>query len=314
MPINALFVLDPPDQLDPPTDTSLALMRESRRRGQAVFATTLDGLFLAGNRPAALARAVEFQPGEDLFGAGEARELDLAEDCAVVWMRKDPPVDLAYLHATLILDRLPPHVVQVNPARALRDFCEKLAPGLFPDLQPESLVSAAPGLLAGFATRHERIVVKPLEECSGRGVVLLEQGQPDLVEQLNRATANGTRFVQAQRFLPAIFQGDIRVLLLGGEILGSVRRRPPAGSFRSNVNAGGHCEPVELGSTERTLCARLKPWLQRHSIHLAGIDIVGRQVLEINITSPSCLREINQIYGLKLEEAVLDHVEDRLRG
>lgn len=308
----ALFIIDPPERLDPPTDTTLAIMRESLGRGLRVYSTTLGGLALAGGTLIARARAVAFQPGAELFTSGPPEQLDMARDCALVWMRKDPPVDLAYLHATYLLDFLPPHVLQINPAAALRNICEKLGPARFPELYPATLVSNSPEDLREFLQQQGKIVIKPLEDCSGRGIVLLDAAMSDPLERLTAATAGGSRFVQGQRFLPEIATGDTRVLLLGGEILGWVRRVPAAGDFRSNVNAGGRCVPCELTGEDLAICARIGPWLRLQDIHLAGIDIVGGQVLEINITSPSCLREIDDIYQVKLEERILDYVLARV--
>jgi glutathione synthase len=307
-----LFIIDPPDRLDPPTDTSLAIMRESLRRGYKVFVSFLPDLRLENGRPAVRARPVDFPSGEELFTAGDVHEIDLSR-FAVVYMRKDPPVDTGYLHATYILDRFPPNILQVNPSRALRSHCEKLIPGDFPGMQPESLVSACGTDLAEFLHRERKIVVKPLDDCSGRGILILEKSDPEAARKIDQAVSNG-RFVQAQRFLPEIEQGDKRVLLLGGEILGWVRRVPPPGDFRSNVNAGGRCVPCELTPHDRAICERLRPWLQREEIHLAGVDIVGEHVLEVNITSPSCLREINELTGAALECAIVDYVQERMRS
>lgn len=306
----SLFIIDPPERLDPPTDTSLALMRESLRRGHRVVFCTLPDLRLEDGAPRARVRSLAFPPGAELFEAGEERDMPLAE-CAAVYMRKDPPVDTSYLHATYILDRLPPKVLQVNPSSALRGRCEKLIPAEFPGLQPETLVSASAGELLRFLERMRKMVIKPLEDCSGRGIFVLEAGDPAAGERLSRATAGG-RFVQGQRFLPEVAEGDKRVLLLGGEVLGWVRRVPKEGDFRSNVNAGGRCVPCELTEKDREICAILAPWLRREGIHLAGVDIVGAHVLEVNITSPSCLREMNDLGGAALERDILDYVEARL--
>jgi glutathione synthase len=303
----SVFILDPPERLDPPTDTSLALMRAGIGRGHAVYFCTLDGLRLE-ERPHARVRPVIFPPNAGLFTAGAAEDLDLTT-ISVLFMRKDPPVDAAYLQAAAILDRLPSRVLQVNPARALRLHGEKLIPLYFPGLAPETMVTASAAELLDFLDRHGRIVVKPLEDCSGRGIFVLHRGDPLAADRLALATANGERFVQGQRFLPEIAQGDKRVLLLGGEILGWVRRLPAAGEFRTNINAGGRCVSCELTESDRAICERLRPWLQQEEIHLAGVDIVGEQVLEVNITSPSCLREINALSGVALEETVLDYVE-----
>jgi glutathione synthase len=307
----ALFIIDPPQQLNPATDTTLAIMHASWKRGWQVFACTIADLHLDGDIPLASVRPVAFPNGLGLFSAGKRQKLILA-DCQAIYMRKDPPVDIFYLHATYILDRLPAQVLQINPARALAGLCEKLIPLAFPGLLPESLVTACADRLEEFLDRHGRIVVKPLDDCSGRGIIVLERQSAERQQLLQQVTANGRRFVQGERYLPEVTEGDKRVLLLGGEILGWVRRVPAAGEFRSNVNAGGHCEPCLLNDTDRAICARLGPWLREQKIVLAGVDIVGEHVLEVNITSPSCLREMNELYGACLEEKILDYVEQRL--
>jgi glutathione synthase len=306
-----LFVIDPPERLDPPTDTSLALMRAGLRRAQEVFYCTPGHLRLLEGRPRARVRAVEFPEGAELFSPGKTVDLDL-RTLSVLFMRKDPPVDIAYLHACAILDRLPATVLQINPARALLRHGEKIIPLYFPGLMPESIVTASADDLLRFLLEYGKIVVKPLEDCSGRGIFVLHRDDPEAAVRLARATEEGRRFVQGQRFLPEISGGDKRVLLLGGEILGWARRVPAEGDFRSNINAGGHCVPCELTDTDREICERLRPWLRQEEIHLAGVDIVGEKVLEVNITSPSCLREINALTGAALEEEILDYVEAQL--
>lgn len=310
--LTSVFIIDPPKRLDPPTDTSLALMRESLRRGQQVLYCTLAELRLEGDRPRARVRPVVFPPGAELFTAGEQQELDLTA-IDVLYMRKDPPVDAAYLHATYILDRLPPKVLQVNPAGALRRHCEKLIPLHFPGLLPETVVSRSARDLNDFLDRVGRIVLKPLDDCSGRGVFTLTVGDPNRRALIELVTAGGTRYVQGQRFLPEVAEGDKRVLLLDGEILGWLKRVPAAGDFRSNVNAGGRCVPCDLTEAERAICGRLGEWLKRENIILAGVDLVGGHVLEVNITSPSCLREMNALTGDSLERKIVDLVENRCR-
>jgi glutathione synthase len=200
-------------------------------------------------------------------------------------------------------------VLQINPAGALRNYCEKLIPLELPGLLPPTVMSRDPAELAAFLQRMEHIVVKPLDDCSGRGIIALRRDDRGCAAPLEQATRSGTRFVQAQRYLPEITAGDKRVLLLGGEILGWVRRLPAAGDFRSNINAGGRCVPCELEASDTALCTRLGAWLRRHAIHFAGVDIVGRHVLEVNITSPSCLREINALSGQRLEERIVAYAE-----
>ena len=311
-PLTSVFLIDPPEKLDPPTDTSLALMREGCRRGQTVLYATLDELRLADGRPLAQVRPVSFAPGEELFSAGPPRDLDLTT-CDVLLMRKDPPVDVGYLQATYILDRLPPQVLQINPAAALRNHCEKLIPLHFPDLAPESLVTRSSAGLAAFLDSMERIVVKPLDDCSGRGVFTLTPQDLNRRSLFAQLTGGGGNFVMAQRFLPQVATGEKRVLLLGGEILGYLMRVPAEGDFRSNVNAGGRCVSCTLSAAEEAACAQVGTWLAEQGIHLAGIDLVGGRLLEVNITSPSCLREMNELSGDALERKVVDYIEEHCR-
>ncbi len=304
----SFFIIDPPAALDPSTDTTLAIMEESLARGHRVFFATLAGIRLGKTGPAIRAHRVSSFTSHGLPEPAPPEDLDLSA-LDFLHMRKDPPLDLAYLHATYILDRMPKHVVQINPPGALRAHCEKLIPLNFSDLAPETIVSCSPEELLAFVDRG-KAVIKPLEDCSGHGVHLIENANAGARETLHRATEGGTQFIQAQRYLPEIIEGDKRVLLLGGEILGWIRRVPAAGDFRSNINAGGVCVPCELTSADRDICARLGPWLRREEIHLAGVDIVGTYVLEVNITSPSCLREINDLTGRRLERRIVDYLEE----
>ncbi len=307
----SVFLIDPPERLDPPTDTSLAIMRESLKRGHEVHYCTPSDLQARGPKLWADLRPVSFYADRELFAAGPRRSFDLNE-ADLLYLRKDPPVDTAFLHLTYLLDQLEASVVQINPASTLRDHCEKLLPLHFPELFPQTLVTSSADALENFLDQVEHMVIKPLEDCSGRGIYALTLGDVNRHNLLHLATAGGTRFVQAQRYLPEISRGDKRVLLLGGKVLGWVRRLPAPGDFRSNVNAGGHCEPCDLTENDRVICRRIAPWLLDRGIHLAGIDIVGRFVLEINITSPSCLREINQLTGEHLEEQIVDYAEGLL--
>jgi glutathione synthase len=306
--LTSVFIIDPPGRLDPPTDTSLALMRESINRGHRVFFCTLADLRLENSEPRARVQAVKFIPGKELFETESSVDFALGGS-DILYMRKDPPVNEIYLHATYLLDRLPARVLQVNPSRALRNHCEKLIPCHFPDLMPETVVTRNPNVLAAFLEKAGRMVVKPLEDCSGHGVITLSRDEPKPLARFIKSTGDGERYVQGQMFLPQIAEGDKRVLLLGGEILGWIRRIPASGDFRSNVNAGGTCAACELTERDRAICDRIGRWLVREGIHLAGVDIVGEKILEVNITSPSCLREMNELTGARLECRILDYLE-----
>ena len=311
--LTSVFILDQPEDLDWTTDTSLVLMEESLRRGHRVCWCPLNGLHLVDGIPHAQVTTPARLSSPNDLRVGDTANLDLTT-VDVIHMRKDPPVDIAYLQATYILDRVPTHVLQINPPDALRRHCEKLIPLHFSDMAPESVVAARASELSAFLNHCGRIVVKPLEECSGRGLFLVAVEDPNHSALLEQATRQGTRFVQAQRFLPEVVAGDKRVLLLDGSILGAVRRLPAPGDFRANVNAGATCHPCTLNAQEIALCTRVGRWLAAEGILLAGIDLVGEWLLEVNITSPSCLREINELEGTSLEATVLDSIEARCRG
>ncbi len=312
MPVRSLFVLDDPARLVPETDSSLALMRESCRRGQELFFCRVDDLYLTRQGARARAVRVDFAPEALSFNEKEPLDLDLS-GLDLLWFRKDPPVDQHFFHATLVLDWLPPSVLQINPVSALRNHCEKLIPLHFPEFCPEMLVAARRTLLEESPGQSAPCVIKPLDDCSGRGVFLLRDEDPHRSSLIAQQTAS-PRFLLRQEFLSEISQGEIRVLLLDGEVLGSLRRHPASGDFRSNINAGGTVSAVGLGPLELRICREVGLWLKQRQILFAGIDLVGGKLLEVNITSASCLMEMNELYSAALEESVLDRVERLLQS
>jgi glutathione synthase len=287
-------------------------MKESVRRGHRVYFCTPDRLRLdEQNRLRAWCRA--FKGGE--LTANDNPPVDLSLDkIDFCHMRKDPPVDTAYFQATLLLDRLPETVLQVNPAHLLRRHCEKLLPLHFPGLFPETLICRGVEELAAFFEQFGDIVVKPLNSCGGRSVLRVSRRDPGWSSTLAKLVAASGGFLQAQRFLPESSAGDKRVLMLGGEILGSLRRVPVIGDFRSNINAGGRFAACSLTVEDLAVCERVGKWLAEEGIHFAGVDLVGPYLLEINITSPSCLVELNELAGLPMERRILDYLIALHRG
>lgn len=304
--IVVLFVMDPPHLLNPGTDTSLVLMKESVRRGHRVYFCSPDRLRLDGkNRLRAWSRP--FKGGD--WTANDVSPVDLfLDEIDFCHMRKDPPVDTAYFQTTLLLDRLPKSVLQVNPVHLLRRYCEKLIPLHFPDLFPETLICRGLEELTVFFKQFGDIVVKPLNSCGGRSVYRVSVNDADWSSTLARLVAESSGFLQAQRFLPESSAGDKRVLMLGGEILGSLRRIPVAGDFRSNINAGGTFTACSLTREDLAICERVGKWLAEQGIHFAGVDLVGPYLLEINITSPSCLVELNELAGVQFERRIIDYL------
>ncbi len=304
--------MDPADTLNLETETSLLLMQELIGRGHAVHWLQLEDLSLQHNRPVGkVSRVIAAEP----LRRGVPAWTDLDRFDAML-VRKDPPFDTAYLQLTLILDHLDPGVVQFNDVQALRNFNEKMLPLLWPDFTPPTLVSMNGDELERFTAEHGRIVLKPLNDCSGRGVVKLDWDEHGETRKLIDATLPGPdgqpRFLVAQRYLPAVSGGDKRVYLVNGEPIGAVNRIPRQGSYLANIHQGARCVPAQLSAREQYILRTISPFLRAQGIVLAGADFIGDYLTELNITSPSAVRQINEVNGERLERRIVDAMLERL--
>ncbi|MBP1689022.1 MAG: gshB [Deltaproteobacteria bacterium] len=302
-----LFVIDPLDTLNLSTDTSLLLIEEMARRGHQASVATVADLYLdergAGVRAQGIAIDLRRRPYYHLASAGDHAFTDFD----LVLMRKDPPVDADYLFATFMLERAAEVVPVVNDPVSLRLVNEKLAPLQFPQFAAPTLVSNQPARLQAFLAAHGRIVLKPLTECSGRGVELIDQSEPQRVAAY--VAVYGGRHVMAQRFLPGVVVGDKRILVLEGEPLGAVNRVPQSANHLANIHQGARVEATTLSAREREIIAAVRPFLLQHHIWLAGIDVIDGYLTEINVTSPSATRQINEVSGTHLEVPMVDRLE-----
>ena len=307
------FLVDPLPGLDVEKDTTIAFMREARRRGHEVFTGGIDGLGLAqGASPVAWLAATQLRDGDPWYETGESRLLAL-EGFDVVWMRKDPPVDMSYLYATLILSCVPRRTLVVNDPAALRDVNEKLFALRFSELCPESLVSRSIEELLEFREKlGGEMIVKPLFGWGGEGVFHLTPGDRNVRTILEMATRHGAEYQLAQRYIPEVRKGDKRIIVVEGEPIGAVLRVPQQWETRANFHVGGTPERAALTPRDREICAAVGPELARIGVVFAGVDVIGDWLTEINVTSPTGIREINRIEGVRLEIRVLDAVEERL--
>jgi glutathione synthase len=308
------FLVDPLPGLDVEKDTTIAFMREAGRRGHEVFTGGIDGLGLGeGTTPLAWLAATQLRDGEPWYELGESRPLPL-DGFDVVWMRKDPPVDLNYLYATLILSCVPPPTLVVNEPSALRDVNEKLFALRFSELCPESLVSRSIDELLEFRDKlGGEMIVKPLGGWGGEGVFHLTLSDRNVRAILETTTRHGAEYQLAQRYIPEVREGDKRIIVLEGEPIGAVLRIPQPWETRANFHVGGRPERAVLTPRDREICAAVGSELVRIGVVFAGIDVIGEWLTEINVTSPTGIREINQIEGVGLETQVLDAVEGRVR-
>ena len=326
MPASQLFVIDPIARLNPAKDSSVALMQAVQRAGQAVWVCTPADLSAVaplageggGHGAWALAQPLQlgairleagaWQVPSPWYALGEVSLLPL-EHFQTVWMRKDPPVDEAYLYATHLLDIAERRGVRViNRPAGLRAWNEKLSSLRFSQLMAPSLVSSRVEQLAAFAREHGEVVLKPLGGRAGQGVVFASAATPGLRALLELVTGQQQLPVMVQAFLPGVSAGDKRILLVDGEPLGAVNRVPSGGEFRSNLAVGGSPEATELSEAERRICAELAPALRAEGLLFVGIDVIDGRLSEINVTSPTGVREVERLGGIPLADLTIERL------
>jgi len=223
-----------------------------------------------------------------------------------VLMRKDPPVDAQYLAATFILERAAAAVPVINDPVALRMFNEKLLPLAFPGLTPPTLVSNDPQRVAAFVREHGRSILKPLDDCSGRGIRILRTADAVPAEL-------GGQFVLVQKFIEKVVEGDKRIFLLAGEVIGAVNRIPRGPEDLANIHQGATVAPTIITARDREIVGAVAPTLIRRGLWMAGLDVIGGCLTEINVTSPSAARQINAVSGTHIERQIVDFIERRAR-
>ncbi|MYJ25664.1 MAG: glutathione synthase [Holophagales bacterium] len=310
-----LFVIDPIERLDPEKDTTIAFLREADRRGHELAVCTIDTLELGpAGRPRAEAipaRMVGPASGEPWYETGTGRTA-LLDEFDVVWMRKDPPFDMAFFYATHLLSMVAKSTLVVNDPLSLRDANEKLFALRFPAVCPPARVSRRIAEMLAFQEEMVgEMIVKPLDGAGGEGIFHLKAGDRNTSAILEAATGHESRYIMAQRYLPEIRQGDKRVILVEGEARGAVLRVPAEGESRANFHVGGQPAATEVDDRDQEIAAAIGPELVRLGIVFAGIDVIGGWLTEVNVTSPTGLREIADLGGPRLEVDVLDAVEAR---
>ena len=297
-----LFVLDPLGQINPAKDSSAALMQAAHRAGDEVWACTPSDLIARGDEPLAIALPVTPEPW---ITVGVAERQALA-GFDVIWMRKDPPVDEAYLYATHLLEVAErAGALVLNRPSSLRSWNEKLGALRFSRWMAPTLVAGRISELETFAKDQGEVVLKPLGGRAGLGVVRVSAEAPGLGALLELVTEQGRLPVMAQRFLPSVTEGDKRILLVDGEPLGAVNRKPKQGEFRSNLAVGSHPEATELSDRERQICAALAPALRAEGLFFVGIDVIGGMLSEINVTSPTGILDVERLMHVPLADMVI---------
>lgn len=289
------IVMDPIESIAPYKDTTLAMMLAAQARGWTINCMEQKELFLNQGRAFARRRTVRvFDDNDHWFEAGEYQDAPLAEN-DIILMRKDPPFDMDYIYTTHILERAEAEGAYVgNRPASLRDVNEKLYTAWFSEFCPPTIVTTSSSRLKEFIRTHNDAIIKPLDGMGGAGIFRLTPADPNINIILEHATLNETRQIMAQRFVPEISDGDKRVLVVNGKAMPYALARIPAqGETRGNLAAGGRGVAVPVTDTERRIVDAISPYLLEKGLLFVGMDVIGSYLTEINVTSPTCVRELD---------------------
>jgi len=312
MSLKVAVQMDHVETINPLGDSTFALMLEAQARGHALLHYTPDTLALEDNRVTALAQPITVTDAERgrHYTLGEAARVDLGSQ-DVVLMRQDPPFDMHYITLTHMLERIHPRTLVVNPPAAVRNAPEKILVTEFPELMPPTMVTRDRQLIHEFRRRHGNIIVKPLYGNGGAGVFFIQEGDHNLASLLELFENSFREPFMIQKYLPDVRQGDKRIIIIDGEPVAGLNRIPAEGEARSNMHVGGRPELSELTDREREICAAIAPALKERDMIFVGIDVIGGYLTEINVTSPTGIREIKRFGGPDIAVMIWDAIERR---
>jgi glutathione synthase len=309
-----LFVMDPAESMLADRDTTFALMRGAQARGHECLHALPRELTNRGSALWATCRAIAVSdtPPHVALGTDQVVEVSSLD---AVWVRKDPPFDVGYLHLTQQLDLVAKATLVINAPRGLRDANEKLFAFQFARWMPRSLVSAERARLLGFLEEvGGQAVLKPLDGYGGLGVVALSHGDRNARPLIDLLTREGREHALIQEYLPAIREGDKRVLLLDGRPLGAILRVPREDDLRANIHVGGRVQPTSLSPAERAMVEDVGPELRARGLYFVGLDLIGEKLIEVNVTSPTGIQELGRFTGSRPEEQVIAWAESATRS
>jgi glutathione synthase len=306
--------MDPIDQIQYKKDTTLAMLWAAQDAGFALFYLELPHLLLRGGEARGLMRPLQVhRDAACWFALGEVAEQPLSE-MDVILMRKDPPFDMDYIYATYLLEQAEAAGVLVaNRPASLRDCNEKLFAAQFPQCSPDLLVSSNAEALRDFQHMHKDVILKPLDGMGGRSIFRVKPGDDNVGVIIETLTSHGRHPIMAQKYLPEILEGDKRILMIDGEpVSHCLARIPMQGENRGNLAAGGRGEVRPLTERDRWIAAQVGPTLRKRGLYFVGLDVIGSYLTEINVTSPTCVREIESATGLDIAAQFLRVLLEKL--
>lgn len=316
MGIRLGIVMDPIASITYKKDTSLAMLVAAQNRGWELYYMEQSDLYMAADTAMGSMRplSVAYDP-QDWFSLGEVCERPLAE-LDVILMRKDPPFDAEYIYSTYLLEQAEnAGTLVVNRPRSLRDCNEKFYATQFPQCCPPLLVSCQASKLKQFHREHGDVIFKPLDGMGGSSIFRLKHDDPNVSVIIETLTNEGRRQIMAQRYIPEIVKGDKRILLIDGEpVPYALARVPEVGESRGNLAAGGSGLAQPLSERDRWICKQVKEDIKRRGLLFVGLDVIGDYLTEINVTSPTCIRELDEAYNLDIGGELMECINTRLEG
>ena len=309
MSLRTAFQMDPIDAIDINADSSFRLAEEAQSRGHSLFYYTPDQIAFRSGRVTATGwpLRVRREVGNH-FELGEKTTVDLA-DMDVIWLRQDPPFDMGYITTTHLLDMVHPDTLVVNDPFWVRNYPEKLLVLQFQDLTPPTMVARDLDTIRAFKDEHKDIILKPLYGNGGAGVFRLDENDRNLSSLHELFAGINREPLVAQKFLPDVSAGDKRVILVDGEPVGAINRVPAKGEIRSNMHVGGRPVKIGLSDRDREICAAIGPLLRDKGQIFVGIDVIGGQLTEINLTSPTGIQELERFDGINVAEKIWQAIE-----
>ncbi|MDT8311366.1 MAG: glutathione synthase [Methylophaga sp.] len=308
------IVMDPISTINTKKDSSLAMLLAAQVRGWQIFYMQQSDVFLRDGQVLASMAALTVQ--DDPYDWYQLGDLQIAplHSLDAILMRKDPPFDMEYIYSTYLLEQAQSKgTLIINDPQSLRDANEKLFTAWFPQCCPPTLVTRQKSLMREFQAQHGDIIIKPLDGMGGASIFRVMQGDPNFSVIVETLTENGSKSVMVQRYLPAIKDGDKRILLINGEpVPYALARIPAEGETRGNLAAGGRAEGRELTERDRWICSQVGPTLREKGLLFVGLDVIGDYLTEINVTSPTCIRELDRLFNLDIAGDLMTAIETQL--
>ncbi len=306
-------VMDPIEGINFKKDSTLAMLLEAQSRGWELYYMEQADLYIAHDVARANMKKLKvFNDADNWFQLNAAEDLTL-DSLDAILMRKDPPFDMNYIYSTYILEKAEEKgTIIINKAQSLRDANEKLFTNNFSQCMPPTLVSSQAEHIKAFYKEHKDIILKPLDGMGGASVFRIKEGDANLSVIIETLTEHGTKLTMAQRFIPEIKKGDKRILLINGvPVPYALARIPAKGETRANLAAGGEGVGIELTDRDRWICEQVAPLLKEKGLIFVGIDVIGDYLTEVNVTSPTCIRELDKQFNINISALLMDWIAEQ---